>query len=156
MNSFEQLISRHKFMVKSDFNNIISYLTYVAETHDNDKVESGYIRDVYDTHFPTLKKIEFGSPEYKQYELQYFKEAHRLHAQNRHHYYNPINQHQDIDLFDFLEAIIDIRQSQRQYSDYDLGKIMDTFKSKGVLELDVESLALNTLKRLEQLDEREI
>lgn len=153
MNNFEQLIAIHKSMVKSDYNNIISYLLNVADNHDNDKVEAGYVRNVYDEHFPQLKKLEFGTAEYRAYELEHFKEAHRLHAQNRHHYYNPINQQQDIDLFDFLEAIIDIRQSQRQYSDYDLNKIMETFKNKGVLELDIETLALNTLKRLEKLDE---
>lgn len=153
MTDFEKMISTHKQMIKSDFKNVSNYLLEVGECHDNDKVEAGYINEVYQEHFPKLKQIEFGTPEYHKYEQTYFKQAHAEHAQNRHHYYNPLNKQEDINLFDVLEAMIDIRQSQRQYADYSIDFIMKTFKDKGVLELDIEKLAYNTLLKLEQLDE---
>lgn len=156
MNSFEQMISLHKEMVLDEYKHICDYLIAQAANHDNDKVESGYIRDTYDQYFPALKAIEFGTAEYKQFEQTHFKKAHKMHAQNRHHYYNPLNLNQDTDLFDFLEAIVDIRQSQRQYSDYDINKIMKTFKDKGVLDLNIEELAYNTLIRLENINEKKI
>lgn len=154
MTDFKQMISLHKQMIKADFENVSQYLLTIGDSHDNDKVEAGYVNDVYEEHFPVLKQIEFGSPEYKAYELKHFKQAHAKHAQNRHHYYNPLNEASDTDLFDVLEAIIDIRQSQRQYSDYSIDYIMKTFKDKGVLELDIEKLAYNTLLKLEELDEK--
>lgn len=153
MTDFEQMITTHKRMIKTDYQNICQYLSQQASDHDNDKVEAGYINYVYQEHFPVLKSIEFGTPEYRKYELDHFKEAHAKHAQNRHHYYNPLNTAGDINLFDLLEAIVDIRQSQRQYSDYSIDFIMNTFKDKGVLELDIEALAYNTLLKLEELDE---
>lgn len=154
MSDFEKMITTHKDMIKSDYANICDYLKAQALTHDNDKVEPGYVNEVYQEHFPTLKAIEFGTPEYRQYELEHFKQAHAMHSQNRHHYYNPLNEIEDINLFDLLEAIVDIRQSQRQYSEYDIDFIMTTFKNKGVLELDVEKLAYNTLLKLEEIDEK--
>lgn len=154
MTDFEKMINTHKTMINQDFENVCQYLTYKAKKHDNDKVDSGYVNDVYQEHFPTLKQIEFGSKQYKEYERMHFKEAHLMHAQNRHHYYNPLNLLDDVDLFDVLEAIIDIRQSQRQYSDYSIDLIMNTFKDKGVLELDIEKLAYNTLQKLEDLNEK--
>lgn len=154
MTDFEKMITTHKQMIQSDFKNICEYLVYKANSHDNDKIEEGYVNDVYQEHFPKLKQIEFGTPEYRNYELEHFKLAHREHAQNRHHYYNPLNTAKDIDLFDLLEAIVDIRQSQRQYSEYSIDFIMETFKNKGVLELDIERLAYNTLLKLETLDEK--
>lgn len=155
MSNFEQMISTHKSMINQDYQNICKFLQEQANQHDNDKIEPGYIKDVYDEHFPSLKQIEFNTAEYKEYERTHFKQAHALHAQNRHHYYNPLNQIEDINLFDLLEAIVDIRQSQRQYADYSIERIMETFKDKGVLELDIEKLAYNTLQKLEDLNEKE-
>lgn len=154
MTDFEKMISTHKQMINSDFENVCQYLSHKAEVHDDDKVKPGYVNDVYQEHFPELKKIEFNTPEYKEYEREHFTEAHKLHAQNRHHYYNPLNTTDDIDLFDLLEAIIDVRQSQKQYSEYSIERIMHTFEDKGVLELDIEKLAYNTLRKLEELNEK--
>ncbi len=153
MNNFEDMINIHKSMIKEDYNLICDHLSARADEHDIDKQSPGFVRYVYDEHFPTLKKIEFGTKEYKQYEKEHFAEAHRLHAQNRHHYYNPLNEVDDIDLFDLLEAIVDIKQSQKQYSDYQIDLIMKTFKEKGVLNLDLEKLAYNTILRIEKLNE---
>ncbi len=154
MSDFEKMITTHKDMIKSDYSNICEYLFNQAIAHDEDKVAPGYVNDVYQEHFPTLKSIEFGTPEYRAYELEHFKEAHAAHAQSRHHYYNPLNKIDDIDLFDVLEAMVDIRQSQRQYSEYDIDFIMRTFKEKGVLDLDIEKLAYNTLRKLEVINDK--
>lgn len=156
MTDFEKMISTHKQMINLDFENVCQYLSHKAAVHDDDKVKSGYVNDVYQEHFPKLKKIEFNTLEYKAYEREHFKEAHNLHAQNRHHYYNPLNALDDIDLFDLLEAVIDIRQSQKQYSEYSIERIMHTFEDKGVLELDIEKLTYNTLRKLEELSEKKI
>lgn len=153
MTKFDQMISIHKKRIIDQTEKICDYLLKTAKVHDDDKVKPGYVHDTYQEHFPKLKQIEFGTGEYVAYEKEHFKQAHYLHAQNRHHYYNPNNHLDDIDLFDILEAMIDIRQSQMQYSDYEIDKIMNTFKTKGVLELDLENVAYNTLKKLEELDE---
>lgn len=153
MTKFDQMISVHKRRILDQTEKVCNYLIEVAKVHDNDKVESGYVYDTYQEYFPKLKEIDYGTEEYVAYEKEYFKQAHYFHAQNRHHYYNPNNKLDDIDLFDLLEAIFDIRQSQIQYSDYEIEKIMTTFKTKGVLDLNLEELAFNTLKKLEELDE---
>ncbi|WOO87275.1 DUF5662 family protein [Mollicutes bacterium LVI A0039] len=153
MSNFQKMISTHKAMIEKEYAAVCDYMQTTAKNHDNDKTEEGYVKGIYEEHFPTLKTFEFGSKEYKQYEQAHFKEAHRQHVQNRHHFYSVDNTQEDTDLFDLLEAIIDIRLSQRQYSNYDIDVIMQTFKNKGVLDLNIEELARNTLLKLEQISE---
>lgn len=154
MTSFKQMIELHKQAILHEYQGICQYLTTQAKLHDNDKIEPGYVHDIYTEHFPTLKSIPFATPEYKAYEQEHFSEAHHQHVQNRHHYYDHRNNTTDVDLFDVLEAIVDIRLSQRQYSNYDIEIIMNTFRDKGVLDLDLESVVLNTLIKLEEIDEK--
>lgn len=153
MTEFDKLIKVHKQMIESDFENICEYLRTKAVVHDNDKIEEGYVNSVYEEHFPKLKQIEFGTEEYVAYERNHFAKAHYLHSQNRHHYYNPNNELDDIDLFDLIEAIVDMKQSQKQYSQFDMDILLKTFYDKGTLDLDLESLVINTVMRIESLNE---
>ncbi len=153
MNNFEDMISVHRSLIAEDIDLICDYLRLKSKMHDMDKVEPGVVNDTYVTHFPTLKKIPYGTAEYKQYEKDYFSEAHYLHAQNRHHFYNPINEADDIDLFDLLEAIVDIKQSQKQYSTNNKDVLFEVLKSKGIYELELEDLIKNTVIRMEKLNE---
>ncbi len=153
MTNFQTMIELHKSMITSDMELVSKYLLEKAKTHDDDKIKEGYVKSVYDEHFPLLKQIEFGTDEYRQYELTHFKKAHELHAQNRHHFYNPVNTQNDTDLFDLIEAMIDIKQSQKQYAEYDIEKIMDTYRSKGMFEMDLEQLIYHTLVKVDNLNE---
>ncbi len=153
MTKFQTMIELHKSMITSDMILVSDYLLEKAFVHDDDKVKEGFVKTVYDEHFPILKQIEFGTEEYRAYELEHFKKAHEIHAQNRHHFYNPINKQTDTDLFDVLEAIIDIKQSQKQYAEYNLEKIMDTYRNKGMFDLDLEKLIYHTLLKVDDLNE---
>ncbi len=153
MTKFEEMIMRHKQMVADHCDLAANYIHQKGQNHDNDKIEPGIVKEIYDEHFPVLKQIEFQTPQYVAYEREHFTSAHRLHAQNRHHYYSQYNDLNDIDLFDVLEAIIDIKQSQKQYSTYSYQKLLETFQTKGVLDLDIEQLVMNTVKCLDRLED---
>lgn len=153
MNNFDDMFKIHKKMIKSDYENIHNYLDFQQENHDLDKVNNKEIYEIYKQHFPKLKELEYGSEEYHAYEREHFKPAHKLHANNRHHYYSPLNNLTDIDIFDLLESIIDIRQSQNQYSQFNVESVMASIRKKGILNLDIESLVYHTLIKLGELDE---
>ncbi len=153
MTEFEKMINVHKRNIETELNIVCNEFLKRAKEHDNDKVEPGIVNDIYNEHFPTLKTIEFGTAEYLAYEKKYFIKAHELHAQNRHHYYSKYNTIDDVNLFDVIEALVDIRQSQKQYADYSHEKIVKTLIDKEVVNLDIKQLIVNTVLKLEELSE---
>ncbi len=150
MSEFEEMISLHRLRVSNEISTVCDHLLQRANDHDNDKLDNKEIYEIYNEFFPELKKLKFGSDEYKKFEQAHFKNAHKLHAQNRHHYYSKYNQCDNINLFDILEAIIDIRQSQKQYSNYEIDAVMKTIINKGALNINLEDVVYNTLLQLEE------
>lgn len=147
---FKVMFEEHLKRVKNKLVKSSNILINKALVHDQDKIFSPTINEVYEKHFKKLKQIPFGTKEYFEYEQKYFKEAHKSHAQQRHHFYSKYNQETDIDLFDMIEAIIDISESAKQYG----SRIspIESLKNKGVCNYDLEELIMNTVERLEQSD----
>lgn len=152
--NFEDLLSIHQERVSKVLKISSKELDKRAEIHDTDKINDPRIYEIYKEHFPYLKQLEFGSQEYKEYELKHFEKAHHLHVQNRHHFYDYRNNLNDINLFDLLEAIIDVDQSSRQYNEnYNLDSSVNTIIQKKITDETLEILVRNTLKYLnEQLE----
>lgn len=151
MKNFDELLEIHRKKVESTMNDAASEINERAKVHDMDKKDDPRIHDVYKEYFPKLKKIPHATKEYYDYELAHFQEAHFLHVQNRHHFYDYRNKIEDVDLFDLLEAIIDINESSKQYNeDYTLEKTVSTIIEKGIADQDLVSLINNTLKHLNE------
>ncbi len=149
--NFVELLKTHKKMYNDAMNQIISELISRSQTHDLDKLYDPRIFEIYQEHFPKLKKIEFGTEEYLKYEHENFYHAHMLHAQQRHHFYSPKNEATtDPNLIDLLEAVVDIYVSNKQYNEKTTKKtVMDALELKGVFEIDLKQFVENTIKKLE-------
>lgn len=150
MSEFNKLITKHIQSVNGELQKVSEELQRRGQEHDHDKIEKGYVNDVYENYFPQLKKIDFGSAEYLEFEREHFSQAHYMHVQNRHHFYDHRNQTTDVNLFDFLEAIIDIKESNKQYSTFDIDNVMAIIKSKGLFEQSLEEMTRNTISALEE------
>lgn len=146
MNDFDQMLDKHLLMVKDKLIKSSDELLKRAQEHDIDKFENKDIYKTYKEHFPKLKKIPFGTEEYYKYEKEHFDNAHQIHAQNRHHFYSHRNNLDDINLFDLIEAIIDISQSSIQYGNEEGYK--KSLKDKGILNYELEELVVNTIEFL--------
>lgn len=148
MSQFKKLLNVHLLEVHKDLAKIITEINYRSNNHDLDKLFDSRIYDVYNLHFETLKSIEFGTKQYYDYEAKYFKDAHKLHAQNRHHFYSKFNKQKDTNLIDLIEAVVDINASVKQYSSNDVEtKSMESIMKKlGDTELTIDELILNTIK----------
>ncbi len=146
--SFDELFKYHKEKMEEKLMVASEEFAKRAKEHDNDKLENKEIYDTYKEHFPKLKKIPFGTREYLAYEKENFDNAHQIHAQNRHHFYSRRNNLNDINLFDLMEVIIDISESAKQYGDE--SKIMESLKSKQVLNYEIEELIQNTIEYLKK------
>lgn len=144
--SFDELINYHRKKMEQQLLLVSKEFEKRAKEHDLDKLENEEIYNVYKEHFPKLKKIQYGTDEYFKYERKHFEKAHQIHAQNRHHYYSPRNNLEDINLFDLIEAIIDISESAKQYGDFQ--KVRESIKNKKILDYELEELIKNTIKYL--------
>lgn len=148
--------SKFKILLEEHLKRVQKKLQFSSQTfqqkateHDQDKIFNPQINKVYEERFEKLKEIPFGTKEYLDYERKHFTEAHSLHGQQRHHFYSKYNKLKDINLFDMIEAIIDISESAKQYGNNEL---LSSFKSKGLYDYDLEELINNTLLFLEKDD----
>lgn len=143
---FQELLEIHLNLIHEKLDFSINELKKRKQEHDQDKTKNPQIQKVYQKHFAELKKLEFGTKEYFAYEKKYFQQAHYLHAQNRHHFYSQYNQLNDINLFDLLEAIIDISQSAKQYGDFE--NYQRSLQQKEIYNYDLKELINNTITYL--------
>ncbi len=144
--SFNTMHQEHLRRIQNKLNKAGNELIYRGEVHDQDKTENKTVNKAYEEHFAKLKEIEFGTEQYKQYELDHFNKAHEIHAQNRHHFYSHRNNIDDINLLDMIEAIVDISESSKQYGN---GDYIESMRSKGLFDYSLEELIINTIKHLE-------
>lgn len=147
---FKTLLNQHLEMVDKKLVLSSMILCERAVEHDKDKIFNPIVYAAYNKYFPELKKIPFGTEEYKNFEKKYFDQAHQIHAQNRHHFYSPRNHLDDINLFDLIEAIIDISESSRQYGEFKNYK--NALRAKGVYDYDLEEMINNTVEYLNSRD----
>jgi len=144
---FKELLEEHQGRVKNEMNNVILDFVKRSQEHDMDKLLDPKVASVYEEHFTTLKKIDFGTPEYIAYERKNFASAHEIHAQNRHHFYSFRNTTTEPNLSDLIEAIIDIRSSMEQYNgEFTEEQVLEVLRKKGILDINLEDYILNTLK----------
>ena len=148
-NEFRKLLDTHLNMVRNDLNTCVIDIIKRSQTHDLDKIFDHNQNIVYEHHFPTIKKIEFGSQEYIDYHHKYFYHSSVLHSQNDHHFYSKHNQVTKPNLIDLLEAVIDINASNKQYSNKGFEQTIAICEQKGIFEIDIKEYVYNTLKMLE-------
>ncbi len=144
--TFDELLKYHKMKMEEKMLIVSKEFSKRAKEHDNDKLENKEIYNTYKKYFPELKKIPFGTREYFAFEKENFKKVHKIHAQNRHHFYSRSNNLNDINLFDLIEVVIDISESAKQYGDE--AKVMESLKNKQVLNYELEELIQNTINFL--------
>lgn len=149
-NNFQALLNSHLKLVRYDMNKVVLKMVEKSQTHDLDKVFNPIVFNIYSEHFPELKKIPFGTEEYKMFEKTHFPEAHEIHAQNDHHYYSHRNTQTKPNLLDLLEAVIDINASDKQYGNSDCDYVLQVLKDKKVLDVDIEEFVKNTLDLLNE------
>ena len=148
---FVDLLSEHQKLFRNDLNSIVFDFIKRGQVHDNDKINNPIIYQTYKKHFPNLKRIPFGTSEYYNFEEEHFNEAHMLHAQNGHHFYSTKNETTVPNLIDFIEAIVDINASNKQYTtEYNIDEVMKSIKSKGIFDITLESLTRETIKYINE------
>lgn len=146
-NEFEQMLEEHITRVQRTLVKASDELLKRAKEHDQDKLQNPIVYKTYKEHFPILKQIPFGTYKYKQYELTNFEDAHQIHAQNRHHFYSSRNKDIKPNIFDILEAIIDISESSKQYGK---GEYKQSLKNKGIYDYSLEDIIDQTLEMLDK------
>lgn len=148
--TFEQMLELHKNLVNENMETIINDLVTRMQEHDMDKINDPEIYAIYKEHFPALKTIAYGTPEYFAYEKNHFEVAHQKHAQNDHHFYSHRNNTTKPNLLDLIEAIVDIYSSNLQYSkEANHAMVLETIKNKGIYNVPIEEFISNTLSLLE-------
>lgn len=145
------MLEIHKSYVSNALSVVIMDLINKSVEHDNDKIFNEEIFNVYNDHFTILKQMKYGTDEYIAYERTHFAIAHQLHALNDHHYYSRYNTHTLPTLMDLIEAVVDVYVSDKQYSsqDFDVENVIAVLKRKGALNVTLEELIENTLKKIE-------
>jgi len=150
---FKKLLEEHQKRVRKNINKVLLNLLTRSQVHDEDKIYNKEIYNIYKKHFPKLKEIPYGTPEYKEYEQGNFKKAHQLHAQNDHHFYSQYNNHTKPNLIDLLEATIDIYSSMEQYNEVgarDTEEVLSNIKKKGITEIELDEYLRNTIDFLKE------
>ncbi len=147
---FVTLLAEHKRLFNNHFNLIINEMIERSQMHDMDKIYNKATFATYNQYFTELKQIPFGTPEYLQFENDYFWEAHMSHAQNRHHFYSSKNNSvNDPNLIDLIEAVIDIYVSNLQYNEeVTTEKVMEVLKTKGIIDIDLNTYIENTINSI--------
>lgn len=152
--AFTNMLNRHKNYVQSYMFATMQLINTRVVNHDMDKINNDEIFDVYDEHFETLKSIPFGTDEYRNYELEHFKTAHKLHNQQRHHFYTEEHeQDTQVNMIDIIEVICDIMASSKQYTngDVDLENIASVIYNKPTIKDYVSyDLIYNTVCAIEK------
>ncbi|MGL4589831.1 MAG: DUF5662 family protein [Mycoplasmatales bacterium] len=149
MTEYEKMLFEHRKRVEKALTEIQHDIEARKQNHDLDKIENPEIYEVYNEHFPILKTIPFGTKEYKQYEADYFSNAHYLHVQNRHHFYDHRNTTTKPNLLDILEALVDIRESIKQYDEYNTESAIEVLKRKKIDQLSLAEVVENTIRYLD-------
>ena len=149
---FEIMLDKHLSLVKKQLLLCSKEMQKRALEHDQDKLNDININQTYKKYFPELKKIPFGTEEYFEFEKIHFLEAHKKHAQNRHHYYSSKSKVKDVNLFDILEAIIDISQSSKQYNNS--CSVEESLRKKNIFDYELEEIICNTINYLEEKTEK--
>lgn len=149
MTEFDKMLYQHIEKVERNLIILGVQLDIRSDEHDKDKFTNKNIYNVYNKHFPILKKLPFGSDEYRAYEKEHFKEAHYLHNQQRHQFY--CEEHEadtKVNLIDVAEVICDILASAEQYNDkLDIEAVADIVYNKPTMKNYVSrELILNTIK----------
>lgn len=117
--SYRKDIIDHKQKVSANMFTIIQELYHRQALHDNDKITNDLIFEPYDMYNNELRRAGFGSERYKHILKNELGEAADLHAQNRHHFYAKAHACQtDVNIFDVIEALIDIKSAIERYDDH--------------------------------------
>lgn len=149
--NFNEMFEEHLKLIRKKLLLSSNELVERAFNHDSDKIFNPTVNKAYENKFPELKKIPFGTTEYFDFEKKYFDDAHQIHAQNRHHFYSHRNSLKDVNLFDMIEAIIDISESSKQYGN---SKYKEAFERKGLYDYNLKELIDNTIEYLQTLENK--
>lgn len=151
--SFKKIFDEHLSRVQNKLLNVGLEFNKRAINHDRDKIFNKEVNDVYEEYFAELKKIKFGTPKYYEFEKKNFEKAHQIHAQNRHHFYSSKNNINDVNLFDLMEAIVDISESSKQYGG-NREDIYNALKNKKIFDQELEQIIMNTLDYLNEKENK--
>lgn len=152
---YREMLLTHKNNVASELDRVAKELVRIGENHDSDKfLPENY--NILTKHYPILKTFKWGSDEYINYQKKYLTPVAKKHAKCSRHHYNSKDYAYDIDvdLFDIFEILIDMRQSQLQYQphNYTAENIISNMGDGKILNLTMEEVIFNTLKKIEELE----
>jgi len=118
-----------------------------GNVHDNSKLEEPE-KSEFDRLTPILKKLEYGSKEYKD-SLTELQEALKHHySNNSHHPEHYKNGVDDFDLFDLIEMFFDWKAATERTKDGNIYKSLDYNKNRFNLSDQLYNILNNTAKRL--------
>lgn len=114
--------------------------------HDATKLQSPE-KELFDLYTPLLKKLTYGSEDYKE-SLKGLKVALAHHYENNshhpEHYVNGVN---DFDLFDLIEMFFDWKAATERHEDGDIMKSIDINKSRFQISDQICDIFRKTVER---------
>jgi transposase len=132
----------HQSLVRGRMERVISALMYRAFRHDESKHEEPE-KSAIDRVRPELKKLDYGSPEYRALKNE-FAQYHYKDPRNRHHLQHFENGIEGMNLVDVLEMVCDIRASGDTSKDSD---VRANIRKMDIPPI-VQTLIINTLDDL--------
>jgi len=138
---------KHKLRVYQLMGEAASELIRRGVKHDNSKL-GPLEKELFDEYTPKLKHCTYGSDEYKEF-LRDLKPSLDHHYENNshhpEHYPNGVN---GFDLFDLMEMFFDWKASGERHDDGNIYKSIEINKERFGLSDQVESIFINTAKKL--------
>lgn len=118
-----------------------------ANCHDESKLHAPE-KELFDEATDRLRGLTYGSDEYKA-SLVHLKPALDHHyANNSHHPEHYENGVDGMDLFDLMEMFFDWKAATERHADGNIYKSIDINKTRFKLSPQIESILINTAKRL--------
>ena len=145
---------KHKKRVGELMYKFCEKLIQRAISHDNSKLEQPE-RQYFDLYTPMLKKLTYGTPEYKESLKQLQVALDHHYKVNSHHpefYENGID---GMDLFDVFEMFVDWKAATERHEDGNIGKSLEINKDRFKMSDQLYNIFKNTAVKMGWIEENE-
>jgi len=137
----------HKVRVSELIGEFCSEMLRRASKHDNSKLTQ-FEKPYFDSETPKLKKLTYGSDEYKESLKKLGKALTHHYTVNRHHPECFENGIDGMSLFDIVEMIFDWKAATERHEDGDIFKSIEINQERFQISEQLKEILLNTASQL--------
>jgi hypothetical protein len=134
---------RHIECVRNYLALCIKDLLTRGEQHDQTKLQSPEV-EIFDKYTPKLRKVTYGSDQYKKYMKEMSLAIEHHNANNRHHPEHYANGIKDMTLVDILEMICDWKSSSMRHNDGNILKSIELNQKRFGFSEELKQILINT------------